>query len=283
MLKVVLLELVLQLSVKFVQVFALDGAVTARAIHGRAIVLSARLTCLGSMFKADREHPELMRLASLYSGGKDSTFATYIMEQQGHEVEHLVNIRPKDPHSWVFHTPNLNVLPLLAEAMGKKLVAVDSSGEEADDLRALRDALSILDVEGVITGAIASDYQWDRINHVCEGLGLPVYSPLWRKDQALLMGEMIEAGVRAIMVSVSADGMDSSWLGREIDRETLKELMRLSKQNGMNLAGEGGEYESLTIDSPLQLQTLSIVEKEIMTTRDGGSLKVIRAALEEKP
>ncbi len=223
-----------------------------------------------------------MRLAALFSGGKDSTFATYLMEQQGHEVEDLVNVRPRDPHSWVFHTPNLNVLPQMATAMGKRLVAVDSSGEETDDLRALGDALSLLDVEGVIAGAIASDYQWDRINHVCDGLDLPVYSPLWRKDQTLLMEEMVDAGVKAMLVSVSADGMDASWLGRVIDRAVLDELKTLSRKNGMNIAGEGGEYETLTIDSPLHRQVLRVVEKEITTTRDGGSLKVRKAVLEAK-
>ena len=223
-----------------------------------------------------------MRLAALFSGGKDSTFATYLMEQQGHEVDILVNVRPQNPHSWVFHTPNLAVLPLMAEAMGKKLTVADSSGEEDDDLRALRSALAPLDVEGVVAGAIASDYQWDRINHVCDGLGLKVFSPLWRKDQDLLMDEMMDSGVRAMMVSVSADGLGTSWLGRVIDAAALEELRTVARRRGMNLAGEGGEYETLTIDSPLHTKALRVVEREVETTRDGGSLKVTKAVLEDK-
>lgn len=223
-----------------------------------------------------------MRLAALFSGGKDSTFATYLMEQQGHSVDTLVNIRPSDPHSWVFHTPNLDVLPLMAEAMGKELVVAGSVGTEEDDLRALRDVLSRLDVDGVITGAIASDYQWDRINHVCDGLGLRTFSPLWRKDQGLLMDELVDAGIRAILVSVSAEGLDRTWLGREIDARSLVELRAIARRRGMNLAGEGGEYETLTIDSPLHHQAMRIVEQEVATTRDGGSLKVTKAVLEEK-
>jgi diphthine-ammonia ligase len=223
-----------------------------------------------------------MRLAALFSGGKDSTFAVYLMEQQGHAVDMLVNIRPSDPHSWVFHTPNLDVLPLMAEAMGKELVVAGSVGTEEDDLRALRDVLSQLDVDGVITGAIASDYQWDRINHVCDGLGLRTFSPLWRKNQDLLMGELVDAGIRAILVSVSAEGLDSTWLGREIDARSLVELRAVARKHGMNLAGEGGEYETLTMDSPLHHKALRIIDQEIATTRDGGSLKVTKAVLEEK-
>jgi ABC transporter with metal-binding/Fe-S-binding domain ATP-binding protein len=223
-----------------------------------------------------------MRLAALFSGGKDSVFAAYLMEQQGHSVDVLVNVRPRDPHSWVFHTPNLKVLPLMAEAMGKELVAVDSSGTEEDDLRALGDALALLDVDGVTTGAIASDYQWDRINHVCEELDLNVYSPLWRKEQDLLMGELIEAGIRAVMVSVSADGLDGSWLGRTIDRPALDELRVVARRRGMNLAGEGGEYETLVLDSPLHRRAIRILESEVESGRDSGLLRVTRAMLEDR-
>ncbi len=55
-----------------------------------------------------------MRLASLYSGGKDSTFSLYIMEQMGHDVPYLVNVKPEDKASWIFHTPNLSVVPYMA-------------------------------------------------------------------------------------------------------------------------------------------------------------------------
>lgn len=223
-----------------------------------------------------------MRLATLFSGGKDSVLATYLMEGQGHEVVVLVNVRPRDPHSWVFHTPNLAVLPLMAEAMGKRLVTVDSSGTEEDDLKALGQVLSGLEVEGVVTGAIASDYQWDRINHVCEGLGLRVFSPLWRKDQGMLMDELLDSGIKAVLVSVSADGLDSSWLGKEIDSDMLGSLREVAKRRGMNLAGEGGEYETTVLDSPLHAKSMQIIDSETYAVRDGGTLKIIKARLEAK-
>jgi diphthine-ammonia ligase len=223
-----------------------------------------------------------MRLAALYSGGKDSTFAAYLMEQQGHAVDLLVSVMPRDPHSWVFHTPNLALVPLMAAAMGKELVTVGSSGEEKDDLRALAEVLSGLDVEGVVTGAIASDYQWDRINHVCDPLGLRVFSPLWRKDQSMLMEELISAGIRAALVTVAAEGLGPSWLGRGIDLASLAELRQLSGRYGMNVAGEGGEYETLTLDSPMHRKALRIVEAETEIARDGGALKVTKAVLEDK-
>ncbi|MFA5452800.1 MAG: ATPase, partial [Candidatus Methanomethylophilaceae archaeon] len=111
-----------------------------------------------------------MRLAALYSGGKDSAFALYLVKQMGHDIPYLVNIVPTDKASWIFHTPNLNIVPLMAEAMKIPLVCISSDGTEEGDLSSLKDVLRNLDIDGVVTGAVWSDYQWDRMNLVCGDL-----------------------------------------------------------------------------------------------------------------
>ena len=215
-------------------------------------------------------------MACLFSGGKDSTYAAHLMEQAGHEVVCLVTVVPEDPHSWVFHTLNLEHLPEMAKAMGKDLIAVPSSGEEGADLEALESALSNLDVEGVVTGAIASDYQWDRINGVCHKLGLRVFSPLWRKDQLALLNDMLQAGMRMMLVGVYSDGLGREWLGRVLDRGSVDELSSLAKARGMNVSGEGGEYETLVLDSPMHLSPLVADDILVEFARDSGQLRIGR-------
>jgi diphthine-ammonia ligase len=223
-----------------------------------------------------------VKLAALFSGGKDSTYAAVIMEMQGHEISCLVSILPSDRNSWIFHTPNLHLVPRMAEAMGKPLVTASSSGTEDDDLRALETALLDLDVDGVVTGALASDYQWDRINGVCEDLGFPAYSPLWRKDQEMLMRDMLDSGLRSMIVVVSAEGLDHRWLGRCIDERSLEELKETSVRYGFNISGEGGEYETLVLDSQIHQRSLEIIDTEIELQRDGGRLTVRSAELVER-
>ena len=75
-----------------------------------------------------------MRVAALFSGGKDSTLAAWVVENHGWEVTHLVTVRPRASDSWMFHVPNLNLTPLIAEAWGKPLVTVETSGEEGREL-----------------------------------------------------------------------------------------------------------------------------------------------------
>jgi diphthine-ammonia ligase len=220
-----------------------------------------------------------MRLACLFSGGKDSTYAMYLMEQSGHEVVCLVTVMPADPHSWVFHTLNLEHLPEMAEALGKDLIAVSSSGEEGGDLLALKEALEDLQVEGVVTGAIASDYQWDRINGVCEELGLRTLSPLWRKDQRMLMEDMLSSGMKVMVVGVSSEGLGEDWLGRIMDHDALDDLAALAESKGLNLSGEGGEYETLVLDSPMHHMLLGPSRVQMRYHRDSGEMHIDRLLL----
>lgn len=215
-----------------------------------------------------------MRLASLYSGGKDSTFSLYLMEQSGHDIPYLVNVVPEDAASWIFHTPNLSVVPLMAESMGKELVTAKSSGTEEGDMEGLRNALDGLDVEGVVSGAIWSDYQWDRMNIVCGDLGLKLMAPLWRKDQDMLMDQFIDSGIRSMIVGCYAEGLGEEWLGRIIDRQAVEELKAIRARTGISIMGEGGEYESLTIDSPMHSRPLEIISSEKDWSRQGGTMRV---------
>ena len=223
-----------------------------------------------------------MRLASLYSGGKDSTFSLYLEEQMGHDIPYLVNIMPEDQASWIFHTPNLSVVPLMAQSMGKELIVAPSTGTEEGDMESLTNVLDSLDVDGVVTGAVWSDYQWDRMNLVCHDLGLKVFSPLWRKDQDLVMDAFLQSGIRAIIVGCYAEGLGREWLGREINAETVQELKALREKFGISIMGEGGEYESMTISSPLHSRPIEIVSSEVAWKRDNGTLHITSARLGDR-
>ena len=223
-----------------------------------------------------------MRLAALYSGGKDSTLALYLVRQMGHEGPYIVSIFPKNEESWVFHVPNIDIVPLMAESLGIKLIKAETSGTEKDDLHSLKEALSGLDIDGIVMGAVWSDYQWDKMNIVCGELNLKVIAPLWRKDQDLVLEEMIASGIRAIIVGCYADGLDETWLGREIDFQAVKELKQLRERYRISVIGEGGEYESLTIDSPMHSRSLSILESNKEWKKGSGTLIVTRAELVER-
>jgi diphthine-ammonia ligase len=210
-----------------------------------------------------------MRVAALYSGGKDSTYAVYVAQQRGWEVSALVSILPEDPASMLYHVPDLHLVPLLAEAMEIPLIQERAEAGEGAELEALRQALSKVDVDGVLVGAIASDYQHSRVNRIGHELGLRVFAPLWRLDQRRLLMEYIDAGIEAVFTSVSAEGLGREWLGRRLDPAAAAEILELHRRVGLSPCGEGGEFETLVTYAPFFSRRLEIVRAE--ATWDGSS------------
>ncbi|OPY27576.1 MAG: ATP-binding region [Methanobacterium sp. PtaU1.Bin242] len=96
------------------------------------------------------------------------------------------------------------------------------------------------------------------------------------------MDEIITSGFKVILVSVSAEGLDESWLGRRIDKELLDELLLLHEKYGMHLAFEGGEAETLVLDCPLFKKRIKILNTEKIWERDSGYLNIKKAILEDK-
>ncbi len=223
-----------------------------------------------------------MKLAALFSGGKDSAFAIYIAQQYGWEITHLITLVSRSQESYMFHVPNIHLTEVLAEAMNIPLVKQETAGEKEEELEDLKETLSVPGIDGVLTGAIASDYQWSRINRVSHDLNLRVFSPLWRKDHAMLVKDMIDAGFEIMIVGVYAYGLDEKWLGRILDRDAFKELLALREKYGISPAGEGGEFETLVLNAPYFKKRLVIEEMEKEWHRDSGSVRVKRVRLEGK-
>lgn len=223
-----------------------------------------------------------MKVATLFSGGKDSVFALYIAEQYGWDMTHLVSIVSPNKDSWMYHSVNIHLTELLAKAIDIPLISQTSNGQKEEELISLKEVLSTLDIDGVVSGAIASEYQRTRIERVCYDLGIKSFTPLWHKDQALLLKDMVQAGFIITIVGIFADGFDEAWLGRTIDEETINDLEHLKETKGINIAGEGGEYETLAVDGAIFKKKLILKKIEKQWKRDHGYLSVINAGLKDK-
>ncbi|MGP8072423.1 MAG: diphthine--ammonia ligase [Thermoplasmata archaeon] len=222
-----------------------------------------------------------MTVTALVSGGKDSVYSAYLADLQGRNVDELLVLRPTDPDSMMFHTPNLELVALQAEAWGKSYRSVPvPGGDEAGELAALEEALR--GRRGwVVAGAIESSYQWARLLRVADRVGRPVYTPLWRKDPARVVREEISAGLDIRFVHLAAEGLSSEWLGQRLDDRRLAELEGRSGPR-VHPAGEGGEYETLVLDAPFFREriVLDAVERDVRPAT--ARLVVRKAHLEPK-
>src|SRR3972149_2443929 len=102
-----------------------------------------------------------MKLAALFSGGKDSMYALYRMLQQGHDVKYLVTFKPQRTDSYMFHHPCVELTELQAEAIGIKQIMVSTSGVKEKELEDLENVLEKIkgEIDGIVSGALASNYQ----------------------------------------------------------------------------------------------------------------------------
>ncbi|HDI52974.1 MAG TPA: TIGR00289 family protein [Candidatus Bathyarchaeota archaeon] len=219
-----------------------------------------------------------MRLAALFTGGKDSTYAAHLAEDLG-ELRYLVTMIPQREDSWMFHTVNIGLASLIAEAYGVEHVAASTSGVREEELQDLKRVLEDLDIDAVVSGVIASNYQRRRIDKLCRQLGLRHITPLWGREPAELLGEMLEAGLRIMVTGVAALGLDERWLGRILDEEALGELVELNRRYGINVCGDGGEMETLVLDAPWFRYRVEIIEAERLWDGVRGVYHIRRAEL----
>ena len=223
-----------------------------------------------------------MRLAALVTGGKDSILALYRAQNMGHSIEVLATMIPKRDDSYMFHFPNIHITDHISRALEIPLVNAETSGIKEKELEDLKKLLSSLDVDGVVSGAIQSTYQKKRIGKICTELGLESVAPLWHEDHLKLMNELIDLDFKVIIIGVYAYGFDKSWLGKEINNETLEKLGEMNKKYQVSLVGEGGEYESLVLDAPIFKKRIEIIQAETNYENNRGVYAIKEAKLVDK-
>ena len=226
-----------------------------------------------------------MKLAGLFSGGKDSTYSIYKTIQDGNSVECLVTIFPKSDESMLLHYPNIEITKLQSSSMGIPQIYTEATSNQTDteiDLLALmlEKAKQDYGVEGLVQGGILSNFQKNNFEKVCKSLDLELISPVWQQDQKQYMHTLLDSKFRFIIASVSSDGLDETWLGKEITRMNLGVLEKLSKKHGFNLNFEGGEAETLVIDCPLFSHPIIIEKSKKIWDGYRGRYEILDAKLD---
>lgn len=224
-----------------------------------------------------------MKVAVLYSGGKDSNMALYKAKQLGHDIVCLITLAPLKEDSWMFHFPNIKLTKLQAKALNIPLIYEKTKGEKEKELKdlvkAVRKAIKKYKIKGLVSGALESRYQKTRIDKICKNLGLKSMAPLWHINHKKYLEEVSEK-FETIITAVSAEGLDEKWLGRKIDKGFIKDIEKLHKRYGINMTLEGGEGETFVLDGPFFKKKIRIIKlKKTMENECTGKLVIEKAML----
>ncbi|MDO8517548.1 MAG: diphthine--ammonia ligase [Nanoarchaeota archaeon] len=217
-----------------------------------------------------------MKLGVLFSGGKDSMYAAYLEKKKGNELTCLISIYSENKESFMFHTPSIEKVEKQAEVMEIPLVIWKTKGEKEKELKDLEEAIKHAKekykIEGIVTGALRSVYQTERIQKICDKLKLKCINPLWQKDEFEYLDELLKNKFKVVIVGVFAYPLNEKWLGREIDKKFIGDVRKLYEKYKIHPAGEGGEFESFVLDCPLFKRALKITDKKISGA--GNSWKI---------
>lgn len=200
-----------------------------------------------------------MNAAALFSGGKDSLYAVYLVEKQDVTVDHLITLLPSLP--WPSpHAENIEALKILAKSMNKKLTIVDFKQEGA-----FVEALKSLEVDALVAGDINVEAHLAGLRDVCSKTGLELLEPIYGRDTSELFHEIFGLGFKALITGVNLKFLGEKWLGYIISEETGADF--LPKIGSVDPLGENGEFHTLVIECPLYSRPFKVkssVKKVVM-------------------
>jgi len=202
--------------------------------------------------------------AVLFSGGKDSCLALFKAKNQGCSIKYLLSVIPRSHDSYMYHKPNIILLKKQAEMLGIPLIIKKSSAKKEEELKDLIKLINKVkkEVEYLIIGGIASNYQAERIKKIVEGTKLKVISPLWRYSPEELWRELLKNNFKVIIIKIACEGLPKEMLGKVIDEKMLLRLKSLSQKYKFSLDFEGGDAETAVLYCPLFKKKIKIRFKE---------------------
>lgn len=219
-----------------------------------------------------------MKCAILFSGGKDSCYSTYLSKEKGYEIKCLISVFSENKESYMFHTPSIKRVEQQAEVMEIPMIIQKTKGKKEEELKDLEKAIEKAKkeykIDMIVTGALHSDYQAERIQKICDKLNLKCFNPLWHKDEIKYLEELIKNKFKIIVVGVFAFPLDKSWLGRTIDEQFIEEVKELKEKYKIHAAGEGGEFETFVLDCPLFKKPLEIKDAKISGEKNSWSMEI---------
>ncbi len=226
-----------------------------------------------------------MKVAIMYSGGKDSTYAIEYAQQQGWDIQYLLSVKPTRTDCYLFHFATVEYTPMLAKVLGYKHILLSCSVADPQlEANIVRDAvLKQEKVDAVILGGIGlQETQLRTLQETLLPEGIEVFAAHAGDDHAMLVENMLSKGYKIMITQFASDGL-KSWLGKHITQENFSQLKADAVKYGFHIGFEGGYADTLVVDGPIFKQKLDILSfDKVFESEYAGHVKVTDAVLVEK-
>ena len=187
------------------------------------------------------------RAAISWSGGKDSCSALARVVGQ-YDVVAAITMFDEAKQRSRSHGLRPELLSAQARRLGLRHVTAGCTWDtyNAAFAAALHDVRS-MDVTHVVFGDIMFDDHRQWAERICGDSGMTAVEPIWGEPTDLMLREFLAHGGEAVIVTVRANLLDESWLGKTLSLELGEELAH----RGIDPCGERGEYHTLVTNTPL--------------------------------
>lgn len=203
-----------------------------------------------------------MKVVCLWSGGKDSCFACYRALSLGYQVCYLFNFTELGSKNSLSHglssqlileQAKITSIPVLQKAMPK-----ETYEKEFKALITYYQRQG--NIEGVVFGDIYLQEHKNWIDRACKELNIKPIFPLWGNDTRQLAFDFIDCGFKAVVVCVNQNILGDEWLGRQVDRDFIKDLQTYNPN--IDPCGENGEFHTLVTSGPIFKGKINIITTE---------------------
>lgn len=228
----------------------------------------------------------VMKVAVLFSGGKDSTMALGYALKNHWQVEALISVKPKNTEAYLWHYAAVEWTKLQAEAMNipRVLVNCEAIGPEAE-AKELEKVLKNMKIDAIVLGGVGLQRtQIKSIEKIAKKFGINVIIPYQNYSSEELLKEEIREGLKPIVVSVAVDGLGPEWLGRELNENSVNEIIELGRKFGFDPLFEGGHADTFVLDAPFFKKRIQLIKTEKIWDKktSSGYLEIKDAILVDK-
>lgn len=227
-----------------------------------------------------------MKVAVMFSGGKDSSMALKFALDKGWAVKSLISVKPKSTESFLYQYATVEWTKLSAEALDIPLIYLESEKigpkEEADELE---EVFKNIDVNAILVGGVGLQKtqirEWERM---AEKFGMNLMVPYEGLTSEELFDKTVNSGFDILLTDVATDGLGSEWLGKKLNKDNVDEFKHLSKKFGFDILGEGGYYNTLVVNGPIFNKRIEVVNSRKVwdNKTSSGYLEIEEAKLVPK-
>ncbi|XZF14435.1 ATP-binding protein [Chitinophagaceae bacterium MMS25-I14] len=198
-----------------------------------------------------------------WSSGKDAALSLYYLSQQpAYTVSHLLTTINAEQDRIFMHGIREELLDMQADRAGLQLMKVKLPPSPDDNLykNAMKESLQLLKEKGVIAAAYGDIFLEDlkayREQQLAQ-LDMQTVFPLWKRNTAELVTEVVAAGIEAMIVCVDGSKLGPEFLGRKIDESLMVDLPA-----NVDPCGENGEYHSFVYNAPYFSAPVKVIKGE---------------------